>query len=115
MTNYILGENHEVVPVEDMLGWCKLFEQNIEKRRVAESTVGGIWISTVFLGIDHRFSENGPPVVFETMAFRLKPDGDIDYSELLCRRCCTWDEAVKQHEQVVMEIALANAAGVEPE
>ena len=41
------------------------------KSRILDE-IGGVKVSTVFLGLDHRFSdslEDGPPVLWETMIF----------------------------------------------
>lgn len=59
--------------------------------RVAETTVGGTWVSTVFLGLDHNWEPGGPPLLFETMVF---PGNE-------CWRCSTWEEAERQHAEVV--------------
>lgn len=78
--------------------------QSPDERRVARTDVGAAEISTVFLGIDHRFGEEGPPLLFETMIF----GGELDESQW---RCSTWDEAVRQHEHVV---ELVRLRGVRP-
>ncbi len=65
-------------------------------RRVRLTKVGKHKVSTVFLGLDHQYG-NGPPLLFETMAF----EGDIGGSEVTCERCSTWDQALQQHEAVV--------------
>lgn len=64
--------------------------------RVAETTVGELWVSTVFLGIDHAlFAElDDPPVIFETMIFNRD---EADYQT----RCCTYDEAEVMHAKGV--------------
>ena len=45
--------------------------------RVARDTVGGMDISTVFLGLNHQYIPGGRPLVFETMVFggglRVRP------------------------------------------
>lgn len=57
--------------------WAEAMNDD-EYRRVAETMVGDMWISTVWLGLDHGFGaitarayggERGPPVIFETMVF----------------------------------------------
>jgi hypothetical protein len=48
----------------------------------------------VFLGLDHQYGFNGPPVLFETMIFGGKHD---DYQD----RYLTWDEAEAGHERAV--------------
>ena len=87
--------------IVDIMG-CKtvLFTDDInvwhnsrkEYQRVAKTTIGGSWVSTVFLGIDHNF--DGPtPLWFETMVF----NGDEDR---IVERCETWLEAERMHERV---------------
>lgn len=75
--------------------WSTSFEDPAVKR-VAETTVGGIWISTVWLGLDHGWGSSAP-VIFETMAFAR----GLGWSELESRRYCTETEALAGHEEVV--------------
>lgn len=67
------------------------------QRRVAETTLpDGKWVSTVWLGLDHRFG-SGAPVIFETMVFPADGDfGDID-----CERYSTEAEALAGHAAMV--------------
>jgi hypothetical protein len=51
-------------------------------------------VSTVFLGLDHSFSAQSQPVLFETMIF-----GGVRDEEQLRYR--TWDEAVEGHDAIV--------------
>lgn len=48
-------------------------------RRVAETTLpNGKWVSTIWLGLNHRFSP-GLPLIFETMVFKSKGEfGELD-------------------------------------
>jgi hypothetical protein len=85
------------VPAE-LLVWAAWFEQN--DRCVAETfTRNGVRISTVFLGLDHRFTGDGPPLLFETCVFGGWQHG-------IGRRYSTWDEAEAGHLEAV---ALAEA------
>lgn len=86
-------EGREPVPVADLLEWGRWF-QDVEDRRVALTHVGGIRISTVFLGLDHGFGEEGPPILFETMTFGWPMNDE-------CWRYATWDEAVAGHRRAV--------------
>lgn len=81
------------VPVSDIREWVKAFEGN---RIVAQTTVGPLEVSTVFLALDHSFSTNpdAPAILFETMIF----DGGKDTYQ---RRYATWDEAEKGHAEAV--------------
>ena len=66
-------------------------------RRVAETTLpNGIWISTVYLGLNHNFGD-GPPLIFETMVFRSQEDmWDLDMD-----RYSTEEQAKAGHEAMV--------------
>ncbi len=95
---YIL-DGHQVVPEPDLLKWAKWFE-DINNRRVAWTEIPGGYVSTVFLGLDHNFSGNGPPLVFETMVFMRD---QAYYRSDLQNRCSTWAEAIDQHALIVEE------------
>ncbi len=89
--HYIL-DGHRPVPCDDFMAWGT-FMDKVDGRRVGETSVGDIWVSTVFLGLDHRYG-NGPPMLFETMAF-------IDDESLSCDRYSTWEQAETGHALVV--------------
>jgi len=93
---YIL--NHNKVPVRASAeAWRKwLAVKGEDSRQVAYTKINGAKVSTVFLGLDHRWGE-GPPLLFETLVFEGKHDG-------YCDRCCTWTEAEAQHAAVVAMI-----------
>lgn len=77
-------------------GRTRNYDSDIDERRVAMDTLDdGRWISTVWLGMDHRFGE-GPPLIFETMVF---PPGDM--GDLYCERYSTEAEAIAGHDQIV--------------
>ena len=60
--------------------------------RVARTDLpGGRFVSTVFLGLDHNYMPDGPPLLFETMVF---PECDF------CERYSTWEQAVAGHDQI---------------
>lgn len=92
------------------LQWAATFEGGPDKReelkRVAQAFVGPCWISTVWLGIDHRFGK-GPPLIFETMIF-VRPDGPVHPSiqemDNECWRCSTEAQALAGHDQVVAAV-----------
>lgn len=79
------------VPEPDLLKWARWFEK--ADRHVFETQIGGIWISTVFLGLDHSFGR-GLPILFETMIFRGGAGGEMF-------RCETWEQAEAQHKEAV--------------
>jgi hypothetical protein len=63
-------------------------------RKVAGTDIKGSRVSTVWLGLNHNFSDEGPPLIFETMVF----DGEHDQ---WCARYSTEDDAREGHEAVV--------------
>lgn len=82
------------------LQWARAFER--DDRRVAETTVGRYWVSTVFLGLDHNFDPHGPPLIFETMIFdRADTDGLSTGVERECWRYPTEAAALAGHDQAV--------------
>ena len=93
--NYIL-DGHAPVHEPDILKWASWFEQaGRDGRRVVKKTrIGNVEISTVFLGLDHRFGRSGPPLLFETMIFGGEADED-------CWRYATWEQAEGGHEEAV--------------
>lgn len=95
---YILN-GRTPIPCIELVTWGLWYENNKEKTRVAETVVKDKRVSTVFLGLDHRLSDNGPPILFETMVFPLE-----NYTDERCERYCTWEEAEAGHKRIVEEI-----------
>lgn len=84
-------------PIEDVLKWAKNFET--QDRKVAKDILpDGKVVSTVFLGMDHRFGE-GPPLIFETVVFPCEKDFD----ELDTGRYSTEEEALEGHGKMVQK------------
>jgi hypothetical protein len=92
---YILN-GHNAIPEPDLMKWGEWFESNKDKKMVARSEFGDIFVSTVFLGLDHSFG-NGPPLLFETMVFGGALDQEMN-------RCETWEQAEKMHETMVKKV-----------
>lgn len=93
---YIL---HGRTPVQtDMFAWANWV--SVEKCVLAKTTVEAKVVSTVFLGIDHRFIGEGPPVLFETMVWNERGD-PVD-----CQRFYTIEEAEANHALTVDAIGL---------
>lgn len=74
--------------------------RDIASRRVAIDLVGGYHVSTVFLGIDHNFYGDGPPLLFETMVFGGENPSDC-HLDLFCDRYSTAAAARLGHAAVV--------------
>lgn len=102
--------------------WATL-SRNLEYKRVAETTIGSLWVSTVWLGIDHGFAMPGTkhlPVIFETMIFPAEEtywqhgraaenvvnDLHVELRELVESqwRYCTEAQAIAGHDQVCVDV-----------
>jgi hypothetical protein len=92
--HYIL-DGHQPVAVTDVLEWAHWYEE--ADRRVGLSFTEHFEISTVFLGLDHNFGGDGPPLLFETMVFRKHGKA----YDLAMDRYSTWDEAERGHLEMV--------------
>lgn len=91
MRLYVL-EGHEPVQTINFVYWA--MRRDKDYRVALTSSISGIEISTVFLGMEHNWRKDGsPPLLFETMIFGGEHDGDL-------LRSATWDEAVRIHEEM---------------
>jgi hypothetical protein len=100
MAEYFVLDGHTAVP-SDLLTWAKFFEAG-DNRAVASADFGGdAVVSTVFLGLNHAYLPDAPPLLFETMVFADAYPA-IDQEQ---RRYTTWDEAMRGHRAIVAEIA----------
>lgn len=112
---FVLDDAGEPVEVENVLEWAFAFESIIQsgRKRLARDVIrepngedGGVVVSTVFLGLDHRFriDPNDPtqvaPVLWETMVF----GGVMDQEQ---ERYCTRQEALEGHARILAEVRQA--------
>ena len=65
---------------------------------------GDVWVSTVWLGLDHNLYRGGPPLIFETMIF----GGDHNEEQW---RYSTKEQAKTGHDRVVAALR----AGKDPD
>ena len=102
---YILDQNNNPVPVPDVKDWALMFDR--ENRVVKKTTTShNHFVSTVFLGLDHSWTED-KVLLFETMIF--SEDKDVDeYQE----RYSTWKEAEEGHDKIVAELEAGTFAGM---
>jgi hypothetical protein len=83
---------HIPIRVETLKAWADEVAQHdriaaltgIDPWRVDVTKIGGVVISTVFLGLDYRMSRRGSPLLFETRVL----GGSLDRFQ---NRCATWD------------------------
>jgi hypothetical protein len=92
MKYYALDKEHHVHEVSPYQ-WVKIWKG--DTRRVAATEIAkDISVSTVFLGIDHRYRDDGPPLLFETLIFGGALDGEM-------WRYSSWDDAEIGHQSAV--------------
>lgn len=104
MSDHYILEGHKAIPC-DLMTWAQWFEKAWENLIVARTGVGeGAAVSTVFLGLDHSFSD-GVPLIFETLVFGGPLDGEME-------RYSTWDQAEAGHAAMVHRVEDALAAGL---
>lgn len=112
---YYLLDTHtgEIVQVADdgsnrplVVQWATQLTD--EMRRVAEDHVRGLWISTVFLGLDesHAWPRRAGhrPLVFECCVFRDDDKSITGRSQLWLRRDCTRVEALASHAEALHRV-----------
>jgi hypothetical protein len=103
---------------EDSMLWALWYAT--ADRIVEKTDIGSFHVSTVFLGLNHRFGD-GAPLVFETMVFRPATAAEkqrsliknlskveIEGDALQMRRYSTWDEAMAGHNEIVQELQRSN-------
>lgn len=73
------------------------FEVFSNDRLVAHDKIGGVVISTVFIGMDHSRIPDTPPLIFELVVFRGGESAETF-------RYSTWQQAEAGHAQVLAKI-----------
>lgn len=94
-------DGERVVPCRDLFTWARWFEDANTRVDYTEIT-SQCRVSTVFVGIDHRYFGGGPPLVFETMVF-----GGPDDVALEMWRYSSWDDAAIGHKAAVRKVRAA--------
>jgi len=107
---FIIDDFGQILPATSLSEWGEWFGDPAEKfKRVVSHTkvTEGLYVSTVFLGMDHGFPElfelegkaatEYKPTLWETMVFG-------DESHDICERYTSIDDAVKGHLDIVDQI-----------
>lgn len=89
MKGYYILKGKTPVEVHNIIEWSMIYQ--LSNRVVKQDTIDGVLVSTVFLGLDYGFGM-GPPLLFETMIFNEKHDGDT-------WRYSTWKQAEAGHKK----------------
>ena len=71
MSWYILHENNKPVKSASIIEVAEWLKENPERKAVKQEHIGDIFISTVFLGLDHAmpWDDDKTPILWETMIF----------------------------------------------
>lgn len=90
---YVLDADNHVIEVPDIETWGRFMEE--DRRHIGWTQITSeCEVSTVFIGIDHRYIGKGPPILFETMIF----GGPLDHYQW---RYTSYDDAMTGHEMAV--------------
>jgi hypothetical protein len=93
---YILDADGNPVLEPDLFKWAVWFET--ADRQVADDVLAhGHRVSTVFLGLDHRYLTVGDPILWETMTFN-------DYGPIECERYTSRADALAGHQRAVEQL-----------
>jgi hypothetical protein len=89
---YILDEENRPVK-SSIIEAGEWLDKNLKRKAVKQEYIGDVYVSTVFLGLDHSFKSD-KPVLWETMIF----GGDHDqYQE----RYTSYEDALKGHQEAL--------------
>ena len=98
---YVLDERGEPKRCNDVERWAQWFAKD-ERRAVRKNTFRvnehEVTVSTVFLGMDHNWSRQRWPILWETMIFGLDGDDQPQW------RYSSRDDAIRNHERLVDEL-----------
>lgn len=98
---YILDANGQPQVEPDLMKWARWFET--AESVVCQEWIGDSRVSTVFLGLDHNWAAEGPPILWETMVFNSRLNGQMD-------RCAgTREQAEAMHQQMIEKVKATNA------
>lgn len=93
---YILAADGKT-PVRSTLDeWMEWYGKD-DARRLGYDEVSGATVSTVFLGLDHRFGRGGVPILWETMIFGGEHD---QYQE----RYTSYEDAIAGHARAIQRV-----------
>jgi hypothetical protein len=96
---YILKDKTPVLE-PDVHTWGRWIQK--AERHVDDERIGDYRISTVFLGLDHAWGEDVPPVLWESMIFTSNENDPLSCD---CRRCSgSWEQAESMHAKMVEKV-----------
>jgi hypothetical protein len=93
-TYWILDSKGDPIEEPDLIKWATWCASGGERILRQDKLDNGVSVSTVFLGVNHNWSERGPPTLWETMIFGGPND---EYQDRYSSR----DEALAGHARAV--------------
>jgi hypothetical protein len=93
--HYILNPDHTVREA-DLMEWAR-WSDDVANRSLFLTGNKDLRVSTVFIGIDHRFFGGGPPLLFETMVFRNGSGEEME-------RYSSYDDAEIGHKAMCRKV-----------
>lgn len=98
---YILDDQWRPIPCPDLMKWGMWMQGAVRTVALDSWNDGELRVSTVFLGLDHNYEPEGPPVLWETMIFS-KHHPDVDCYQ--CRCSGTMEQAEAMHMEVLAHL-----------
>lgn len=103
LMRYVLDEHGRPVVENDLDKWAVFFN-HVQNRTVGKTMVGKILVSTVFLALDHSFSNPGKPILWETMCFSGDGEASREWGDYTRRCGGNREQAEAMHREVVAEV-----------
>lgn len=66
-------------PCEDLIEWAEWMGDSLEKAHRTDK-VGGLRLSTIFLGLNTCFDPNSPPLLWESMLFDDEAAHEVEWT-----------------------------------
>jgi len=90
---YTLDENNKPIASISIIEASEWMENNPERKAVKQDKIGDVFISTVFLGLNHAWNSD-IPVLWETMIFGGEHDQYQD-------RYTSYEDALEGHKKAL--------------
>jgi hypothetical protein len=92
---YTLDNNNKPIAAASITEAAKWLDENLERKVVKQDYVDDVWVSTVFLGLDHAWPKDDvTPVLWETMIFGGEHDQYQD-------RYTSHEDALEGHKKAL--------------
>jgi hypothetical protein len=96
---YKLDEDNKPVAVTGS-EYCEWIEKNPDKKAVKQEYIKDVYLSTVFLGLDHSHDGKNP-ILWETMTFSCN---FVEFDQCVQFRHTSYEDALEVHEKIKQDI-----------